>query len=329
LLCQEISNQLKFKEMKNTVLIIMISILTTIGCNAQQNTELTEQEQSNNSVLDFYRQYSDFTDPGDLAYLYEGLPDSLSALCQLIKSQTIHPYVELRRYRDQIPKERTNEDQIYPSVKSMLEGLLSYDSSGLISKRKLADRLLLGCRHNSILLASILKYRGIPARVRIGHVNYLRPGFNMSHTICEVWNENDKRWMLVDPSTNMIDFSREKFEFSNELWLKMQNKEIDPKLYGVPGRYTGLVSIIGKISPDLASILGTEYPVNQYAPILEYAFEKDKQLSSKHIETLNRISELMKSIDADNISKLQDIYNNTPEIQITKSFDRVTTNAKK
>ena len=236
----------------------MISILTTIGCNAQQNTELTEQEQSNNSVLDFYRQCSEFTDPGDLAYLYDGLPDSLPVLCQLLKSQTIHPFAELRRYRDQIPEERTNEDQLYPTVRSMLEGLLSYDSSGLTRNRKPADRLLLGCRHNSILLASILKYRGIPARVRCGHVNYLRPGFNMSHTICEVWNNNDKRWMLVDPSTNMIDFSKEKFEFSNELWLKMQNKEIDPKQYGFPGRYTGLVSIIGKLRPDLASILGTE-----------------------------------------------------------------------
>jgi hypothetical protein len=195
-----------------------------------------------------------------------------------------------------------------------------------VKNRKPENRLVLGCRHNAILLASILKYRGIPARVRIGHVTYLKPGFHLSHTICEVWNENDKRWMLVDPSTNMVDFSREKFDFSNDLWLKMQNEEIDPSQYGSPGRYTGLVSILGKVSPDLASILGTEYPVNQYAPILEYAFQNNNQLTSKHIETLNRISELMKSIDADNLLKLQEIYNNTPEIQITKTFERVTTN---
>jgi len=310
--------------MKNTVLFIMISILTITGCNAKQKVNFTDNE----SVQDFYLQYSPYTDPGEYAYLYENLPDSLPELCSLFKSQFIHPYAELPKYRNLIPKERWNEAVKYPSVKSVLEGLVSYDSAGLMSDRRPEDRLVLGCRHNAILLASILKYRGIPARVRIGHVNYLRPGFNTSHTICEVWNENDKRWMLVDPSTNMIDFSREKFEFSNELWLKMQNKKIDPTLYGVPGRYTGLVSILGKISPDLASILGTEYPVNQYAPILEYAFEKDKQLSSEHIEILNRISELMKSIDADNLSKLQEIYNNTSVIQITKTFEPITINAK-
>jgi hypothetical protein len=101
----------------------------------------------------------------------------------------------------------------------------------------------------------------------------------------------------------------------------MQNGEIDSKQYGFPGRYSGLVSILGKISPDLASILGTEYPVNQYAPMLDYAFKNDDQLTAEHIETLNKISELMKSLDADNISKLQEIYNSTPEIQITRSFD--------
>ena len=127
--------------------------------------------------------------------------------------------------------------------------------------------------------------------------------------------------MLVDPSTGMIDFSREKFDFSNDLWLKMQKGEIDPNLYGVPGNYTGLVSIVGKISPDLASILGTEYALYQYAPILEYAFKNNNQLPAEQTEILNRLSELMKSLDIDNLSKLREIYNNTPEIQITKSFE--------
>ena len=320
--------------MKNSIFIFLISILTLTGCGAQGNSKKSAlPDQKNNAeyvggtILDFYRQYSVFTDPGELEYLYEDLPDSLTELCQLIKSQTIHPMGELPRYREQIPKERSNEDLKYPTVKSILEGLLSYDSSGLIKERKPEDRLLIGCRHNSILLASILKYRGIPARVRCGHATYLIPEFHTSHTICEVWNENDKRWMLVDPSMDMVDFNREKFDFSNDLWLKMQNEEIDLNLYGIPGRYTGLVSIVGKVCTDLASILGTEYPIYQYAPILDYAFQNNNQLTSKHIETLNRISELMKSIDADNISKLQDIYNNTPEIQITKTFERVTTNA--
>ncbi|MCD4819463.1 MAG: hypothetical protein K8S23_12295 [Candidatus Cloacimonetes bacterium] len=310
---------------KFTVLILSTFLILAANCQnntikSNQNIQFIKNGHSDKTILDFYRQYSSFTDPGEYEYLYENLPDSLPELCSLIKSQFIHPYAELPKYREIIPKERWNESVRYPTVKSVLEVLLSYDSSGLVKERKPEDRLVLGCRHNAILLASILKHRGIPVRIRLGHVTYLKPGFHLSHTICEVWNKSNQCWMLVDPSTVMVDFSRDKFDFSNELWLKMQNGEIDPDQYGFPGRYSGLVSILGKVCPDLASILGTEYPINHYAPILDFAFENDDQLTTEHIETLNRISELMKSIDAISFSELKEIYNSNPEIQITKSF---------
>ncbi len=103
---------------------------------------------------------------------------------------------------------------------------------------------------------------------------------------------------------DMIDFSRDKFDFSNEAWLKLQKKEIDPNLFGIPGKYSGMVSIVAKVCADLASILGTEYTIYQYPPILDYAFKNKNQLPTEHIETLNRISELMKSIDADNLIQI-------------------------
>jgi len=311
--------------MKTAIFILIITLLMDF-CYAQSSSQMLNEPilqntfKDNISVLDFYRQYSSFTDPGEYAYLYKDLPDSLPELCQLIKSQFIHPYAELPRYQDIIPKERWNEYLEYPTVQSILEGLIKYNSSGLIRDRKPEDRLILGCRENAILFASILKYRGIPVRVRTGHVTYLRPGFHLSHTLCEVWNENENRWMLVDPSMVMIDFSRDQFDFSNELWLKLQNKEIDISRYGFPGRYSGFVSIVGKVCPDLASILGTEFPVNHYAPILDYAFENNDRLNDEQVEILNKISELMKSLNAENLTRLQEIYNSTPQIQITKQF---------
>lgn len=309
--------------MKKVLFILMISIMTVVGCNAQQTTE---NEQANSSVLNFYRQYSDFTDPGELDYLYKGLPDSLPELCRLIRSQYINPY-ELSAYEGQISEERLNDLMKYPTVKLALVGLLSYDSSGLVQDRKPEDRLVLICRDNSVLLASILKYRGIPARVRYGFAPYLIPGFHASHVICEVWNENDNRWMLVDPSMDMIDFGRDHFEFSNDVWLKLQEKEIDPNLYGVPGRHTGLVTIAMIVCGDVASILGSEYTSNQYPPILDYALQNNNQLTSEHTETLNRLCRLMKSVDALGISKLQEVYDNNPQIQFRKSFQSVSTDS--
>lgn len=311
--------------MTKTALLFIFSILTFTGCCSQQNMERLKYKFNNNgSVLAFYRQYSEFTNPGEYAYLYKNLPDSLPELCRLIKSQIIHPFAELPRYSDLIPKERSNEYTKYPTVKSILEGLLSYDSSGLVIDRKPEDRLVLICQQNAILLASILKYRGIPARVRYGFAPYLMPGFHANHVICEVWNVKESRWMLVDPTTGMIDFDRKEFDFSNDVWVKFQKKEIDAKIYGMPGQeaYNGSPLMATVICYDLASILGTEYPVGQQSPILEYVF-KNNQFTSKQIEILNKISELLMSSDADHISELHKIYYNTSEIQFTDKQDPV------
>jgi sulfatase modifying factor 1 len=294
----------------------MITILTITGCYSQQTYKFTNNE----SVLDFYKLNSPFTDPGEYAYLYKNLPDSLPELCQLIKTQIIHPWSDLSEYSDQIPKERSREDFKYPTVKSILEGLLSYDSSGLIKNRKPEDRLLLTCRYNAILLASILKYRGIPVRVRYGFAPYIESDFHVGHVICEVWNTNENRWMLVDPTMNMVDFSRNKFDFSNNVWEKLMNKEIDSAMYGVMG-LTGESIIVSALNLDIASLLGTEFTYLHYSPIIKQTFKNEGQLSVDQIKLLNKISKLMTSLNAKSLSELKDIYNNNSQIQITKTFE--------
>ncbi len=305
--------------MKTLAFTLVLFALTTTCCHSQQNPKTAEYAQFTGSIPDFYKQYSLFTDPGEYAYLYKELPDSLPELCSLIRSQFIHPYAELPEYRDLFPRERWDEQLKYPTVKLVLEGLLKSDSRGLVKDRKPENRLVLGCRDYSLLLASLLKYRGIPARLRTGHATYLIPGFHASHVICEVWNEKEKRWMLVDPSTGMIDFGREEFDFSYDTWLKMQKGEINPDLYGSPGKGAGLMSIVIKVPHDLASVLGAEHTVYQYAPIMDSVIKNNNRLTAEQTELLNQISELMRSPDAENLLRLQEIYNTTPMIQMTKS----------
>ena len=312
--------------MKIKIVVFLLSILIVMGFRQQtiaQNKNNSgfknAQIKDNTSLLKFYCQFSSYTDPGEYAYLYKKLPDSLPELCHLIKSQFIHPIAELPQYGEQIPKERWNETEKYATVKSILEGLVSYDPRGFVNDRKPKDRLVLGCREYAVLLASILKYRGIPARVRYGHAAYLIPDFHTNHVICDIWNAKKKSWMLVDPGLDMIDVSREKFEVGCDSWLKMQKKEIDPNTYGIPG-HSGLASIASVVCLDMASILGTEYTIYQYAPLAGDAEENNNQLSTEQTGILDRICELMKSLDAQNHSKLQRIYESTPQIQITKKF---------
>ncbi len=316
--------------MKTALFILMVTMLAGLSLAQSKSQKSNEQNlknkfQGEEAVLDFYRHYSKFTDPGEYVNLYKDLPSSLLELCKIIRSQYNNPYGSAEG-EGQLPKERVNEVMKYPTVKSALEGLLSFDSSGLVQNRKPENRLGLICRDNAILLASILKYRGIPARVRYGFAPYLMPGLHANHVICEVWNKNENRWMLVDPSTDKVDFSREQFDFSNDVWLKMQKKEIAPNLYGVPGRYTGIIPISMVVCGDMSSVLGTEYPAFQYPALLDDIFQNNNQLTSKQTETLNSISEAMKSLDFSHLMKLRVIYNDTPEIQFTRQFGGNTDN---
>ena len=301
--------------MKTTLITTMILLLAATACCSQQKYQFTDEE----SVLEFYKKYSEFTDPGEYAYLYENLPDSLPELCQVVRSQFVHIIAEYPSYKHLLPAERRYDISKYTSVKSILEGLHHYDSSGLTLNRKPEDRLVLGCQNYALLLASILKYKGIPARLRYGHATYIIPDFHGSHVICEVWNKNEKRWMLVDPGLKMIDFSRDKFDLSNEAWLQMRKGEIEPMKFGFPGKYLGEGSITGKISGDLASVLGTEYPLTMYPPIMDHYFTGEKQLPQEYIGTLDSICELMQSLNAGNLLKLRSLYNNNPEMQVTKT----------
>jgi len=314
--------------MKHSILIFLICVLILIQCNGQGNSKRPpvlgqhkNVQYTGGSILDFYRQYSTFTDPGEFEYLYEDLPDSLPGLCQLIQKQFMHIVTEYPSYKDIMPGDSRYDITKYTTIESILETLYQKDSNGLTLYRKPENRLVFSCQNYALMLASMLKYKGIPARVRYGHATYLIPDFHASHVICEVWNKTEERWMLVDPNVNMIDFSRDKFAFSNEAWLQMQKGTIDANTFGFPGKYSGEGSITGKICGDLASTLGTEYPLTMYPPIMEYYFEGEKQLPQEQIKILDSISKLMQSLNAENLLKLQRIYNNTPEIQVTKSRD--------
>jgi hypothetical protein len=269
----------------------------------------------NNKILGFYRQYGFYTNPGEYEPMYSNLPDSLAEICKVIKSQLIHPIADLPKYRDLIPQDRSCEDLKYPTVQTILAGLKTYNPDGLIINRKPADRLVVSCRYHAILLASILKHRGIPARVRYGFASYLYPKYHLYHVICEVWNNNEKRWMLVDPDRQMIDFPSQQFEFAGDVWKKNQQGKLDPYTYGVPN-WWGSHPILDVLCHDLASVLGNEHIYYDRPPISADTTINVKNMPIDQIDIMNKISTLMVDVDA-NFNELQLLYNNNKRIQFS------------
>jgi hypothetical protein len=293
---------------KKTTLFLLLLCIALLHCNSHP-------QPVENKNIGFYRQYSFYTNPGEYEPMYANLPDSLTEICKLIKSQLIHPIADLPQYRDLIPEDRSCEDLKYPTVQTILAGLKSYNPDGLIPDRKPVDRLVISCRYHAILLASILKHQGVPARVRYGFANYLYPKYHIYHVICQVWNNNEKRWMLVDPDRQMIDFPSRQFEFAGDVWIKNQQGKLDPNTYGVPN-WWGLHPILDVLCHDLASVLGNEHIYLTRPPISADTTMNVKNMSADQIDVMNKISVLMADVDA-NFNELRLLYNDNEQLQFS------------
>jgi hypothetical protein len=223
----------------------------------------------------------------------------------------INPVADLAPYRDRIPPERHHEDSKFPTTADLLAGLAQLNPAGLIPDRLPEERLVVTYRYHAILLASILKHRGIPTRVRYGFAPYLDPGRHISHVICEVWNEAERRWMLVDPDRQMINFPREKFEFAGDVW---QQEGIDVSQYGM-GISWGAYAVLDMLCHDFASVQGRELLYWEHPPLTGNIRMNVETIPAEQLEIVNRIAALLHE-PKKHFQKLQSLHDNHKFLQL-------------
>ncbi|HBX71116.1 MAG TPA: hypothetical protein DEH25_17495, partial [Chloroflexi bacterium] len=118
------------------------------------------------TVLDFYRQHSRITDPGEYATLYDNLPDGLHELIAIIQGQMIH-----RLAADKFGVTLTSEsrgEQRLRTMQQRLACITELDPNPLTIARKPKEKQVGLCRDFAVFLVSLLRHKGIPARMRVG-----------------------------------------------------------------------------------------------------------------------------------------------------------------
>lgn len=96
-----------------------------------------------------------------------------------------------------IPDDRVKEINTRYAER-MLHRLMELDDRPLTAERP-QDAAIVGCcRDNTVLLLSLLRHQGVPARGRIGFASYFETGWYLDHEVAEVWDAQDNRRRLVD-----------------------------------------------------------------------------------------------------------------------------------
>lgn len=286
-------------------------------------------------ILKFYKQTSSYTDLGYYKEFAKKLPDDIETLCVLQRMQIIHPVVfrdrNIRNKKEcfwgnmtKVPITRLRyEDDIFPTAQSVIAELLRKNPNYSV-KREAKDKVHVTCRGQAILLASILKAKQIPARVRSGFAEYIRyDGIGYDHWITEYYNEKQNRWILVDADEHcpahemgfdLNDIPQDKFLFGAKAYLGLREKVYKEEtiVYSSDPVTIGLKAAIRGIFYDFHSLMNNEII---FLHIPKYIQDKNFELSKQEYAELDNLARLMLNPDK-NFEELQNIWKNTSKFSI-------------
>lgn len=293
----------------------------------------------NKKILDYYLEFGQFTDPGLYKeILKKELPDNIKEIGILVRKQLIHRSTLEHgntgsntdmRYGDmrKVSWYRQAEDDFFPTSVAMLAELFRRDSRGFILDRTEENKLILTCRFTAILMATILKVKGIPVRCRSGFAPYfevegLELGKSYDHWVNEYWDKEEKRWVLVDVDAciegylkfDPFDIPKNTFDFSADAWIKVREGKVKGDSFEDAVGFKGLVTIAWQLFHDFHALFNNEI-LYRHGP--KYVWNRMDKLTKKELEEIDELARLMQKPD-ENFDKRKEIWETKKKFRILK-----------
>jgi excinuclease ABC subunit A len=208
-----------------------------------------------NRILDYYRTHSIITDPGAFAYLYEDLPDEIPGLIDIIQGQMMHRLAA--EHLGVTLTRGSRSEQHLRTMPQRLGRMMELEPSPLTRPREPKERQVGLCRDFAVFLTSLLRHKGIPARMRVGFAEYLKPDsiYKIDHWITEYWEADNQRWVLVDPDAVKYDLVREvDFYIAGSAWELSRAGKVRPDIFRYSGRWKGFPCIRGNLLHDFQAL---------------------------------------------------------------------------
>lgn len=205
----------------------------------------------------------------------------------------------------------------------MLAELYRRDARGFVLDRKEADKLVLTCRFVSILTASILKSKGIPARVRSGFAPYFDDDQSDDHWIVQYWNDAESRWITIDVDASLslkegtdfdsYDVPADAFDWSARAWLDVRANKRDGNYFWNAGGFHGLMPIAWELFYDFHCLMNSEI-VYVHMPKM-VSFSEFTKLTAENYEQIDELAGLMLDPDS-NFEKLVEIWETNKDFRL-------------
>ncbi len=215
---------------------------------------------------DYYKGTSSMSTAGARAAELRALPKDLARLCEIVQGVLVHRDIAPWLYDLKLTEAQRDDGNTRPLAK-MLDRIHALDDRPLTIARDPAHRMPTVCRHFSLMLGGILREQGVAARARCGFGAYFNPGKFEDHGVCEYWNAQQSRWILVDAQMDAIqrkafnlsfdplEVPRDQFIIAGDAWQQCRSGRADPKNFGLTHiNESGLWFIAGNVVRDFASL---------------------------------------------------------------------------
>jgi len=293
----------------------------------------------NDKIKKHYLDFSTYTFPG----LYQeklknDLPNDIREIGLLVRKNFIHrttlsagntgTNADLK-FGDmtKVPWWRQPEDDILVTAGAMLAELYRRDERGFVNDREPKNKLVLTCRFVTIMIASILKSKGIPVRVRSGNAPYFDMGklgnLSADHWINQYWSEQQNRWVTIDVDGSLslkekfdpYDMPDGKFDFPADAWLGIRAGKLDPQHFYNTGGVKGAIVVLWSLFYDFHSLMNNEI-IYIYGPAGGYGRdEKFKKLTKEELEKIDNLARFMQKPD-ENFDELVKIWESEKDFRL-------------
>ena len=273
------------------------------------------------SDLIYFAQPGAITEAGPYATRLDELPDDMDELCRLVQGLTVHIFWA-ERYGLILSEERKAEVQLR-TLQRRLKRTLELDPRPLTEARLHERKIAGNCRDFSVLLVSILRHQGVPARTRCGFGTYFIPDHYEDHWVAEYWNAGQERWILVDAQLdafqcevlkipfNPLDVPRDQFITGGKAWQMCRSGQADPGSFGIFDMH-GLGFVRGDFVRDVASLNKVELLPWDCWGIIEKPEENDLE----DLKFLDHLAELTAG-DVPDPGTVRTLYESDPRLRVT------------
>ena len=306
---------------KNILLLVAVQLLVVACAGTAKDAYGKKGGNEMENPLDYYSTQGFFSDPGKYGKELKQLPDDMAELCGVVQGLLVHVYwaSQYGFHPDEKRKQETN----LRTMKDKLERIKELDPKPFSKKRAANKKLVSTCRDFTLVLTSILRAKGIPARARCGFGRYFTPGLNEDHWVCEYWNSDQSRWILVDSQLDYhqkqvlnirfdpCDVPRDMFIVGGKAWNRCRKDGDSPDNYGI-FHLKGTMFIVGDLVRDVAALNKAELePWDGWGMMLT----EEKDLTDDDYELLDKLADLTMNEDIE-YSRIREIYAREERIRV-------------